>query len=305
MSSVNQPFLEDGDSSDDVSVTSTVDGDNGITYPLERIVAEQEVEERDLENGSVIRSTEYLVKWQGYSEEENTWEPEDHFDEGLEQTKLDWASYKMRLARGLQVDWQFDLDAWQERQDQREEEKALRHERRRRKRIKLGMPVSPILEQEQESEATSVPGTASRNSLHDGITSGRRHSNVIEDSSDSDTPLSRKRLKNQQVHRDAKRRSLDIRAKRGKAVPINRRQVTKGPVRKVQPTPTSFFSTIGRSSVVASKTPLQPLEIPLRPIASSAVSPQAGTGPPASMAQCLRPSKAPKKLMNTRGMPFS
>ncbi len=306
MSFVNQPFLEDDDSSDDISVTSTVEGDNDITYPLDRVVAEQQVEEDDLENGNVIRKTYYLVKWQGYSEEENTWEPEDKFDEGLEQTMLDWGSYKMRLARGLQVDWQFDLDAWQERQNQREEEKDLRHERRRQKRIKLGMPVSASLEEERrESEITSVKGTDSNDSLKDGVPHEPGNHKVAEESSDSDAPLSRKRPKMQQFDRDAKRRSLDIKATKGKAVPINKRQTTRVPVRKVQPTPTSFFDTIGRPSVVASKTPLRPLDIPLRPSGSSMVSPQIRTAPLASMAQRLRPSKAPRKLMINKGMPLT
>ncbi len=304
MSFVNQPFLEDDDSSDDISVTSTVEGDNDITYPLDRVVAEQEVEEYDSESGSVIRKTYYLVKWQGYSEEENTWEREDKFDEGLEQTMLDWKSYKMRLARGLQVDWQFDLDAWQERQEQREVEKDLRHERRCKKRIKLGIPVSaPLEEERRESEVTSVKETSSNDSPKNGVSHEQGNNKVAEESSDSDAPLSRKRPKMQQLDRDAKRRSLDIKAKRGKAVPINKMQTTRVPARKVQPTPTSYFDTIGRPSVVAAKKPLTPLDIPLRPIGSSMVSPQARTAPLASMAQRLRPSKAPKKLMITKGMP--
>ena len=123
--------MSDDDDADTVSVTSTATSEKKDTYPLEGILAERE-------NSS--GETEYLVKWEGYPEERNTWEIRENFQD--DQTLLEWGDQKMRITRGHIKP--FDLEAFEERIEKYYAARDKRKRRRYYKRIRLGLPVDPL-----------------------------------------------------------------------------------------------------------------------------------------------------------------
>lgn len=143
--------MSDDDSSDEkISITSTAASEQRETYPLEGIWAERN-------NDGVM---EYLVKWEGYPEEENTWETHESFQDEEDKTFQDWEEQKMRVSRGYIKP--FDVDAWEERLLQWQEATQKRKMRRRNKRIRMGLLVSPLElepdadDDEEDAEDTTV-----------------------------------------------------------------------------------------------------------------------------------------------------
>jgi len=114
---------------DDVSVTSSAVSEMKDQYDLERILAERRTSD----------GRQWLVQWKGYPEERSTWEPRESFP--CEETLDDWQAQKMRIARGY--DKPYDVAAFEERVSAIEHARAMRKAKRRAKRIRLGLPVSP------------------------------------------------------------------------------------------------------------------------------------------------------------------
>ena len=128
-----------GDSTDDdVSVTSSLMSEPREDYPLERILAE-----RVTANGP-----EWLVKWEGYPDERSTWEPESSFT--TSDALFDWQTQKMRINRGY--DKPYNVAAFEKKVKRVEQAQAVRKAKRRAKRIRLGLSVSPDLSEPQSSE---------------------------------------------------------------------------------------------------------------------------------------------------------
>lgn len=121
-------------SSDDdtVSLTSTVLSKHADDeeFSLEGVLAEIEEDGR----------TFYFVKWEGYPEYENSWVLRENFQS--EQTLHDWQDRKMRISRGLEEP--FDLEAFYDRRQEYFDKQDKRKQRRREKRIRLGLPVDPL-----------------------------------------------------------------------------------------------------------------------------------------------------------------
>src|SRR5687768_7642691 len=117
-------------SDDDISITSTVQSELKEEYDVEAILGEWEFEPN---------LTSYLVKWAGYPLERCTWEPPKSFRSA--QTLDDWALKKEAIAQGKEAP--FDFEPLLERIREIDEAQKVRKSKRKAKRIRLGIPVSP------------------------------------------------------------------------------------------------------------------------------------------------------------------
>lgn len=113
---------------DDISVTSTVESETQYEYEVETILAEHQFED----------GVRYLVKWENYPIERNTWEPKESFCD--EQTLLDWEKKKKDIAASKLEG--FDVVSWEDKVEALENARAERKRRRREKRIRLGLDSS-------------------------------------------------------------------------------------------------------------------------------------------------------------------
>lgn len=177
---------------DDISITSTAASEQKEEYEVEGILAEKKWP----------KGIYYLVKWLGYPVERCTWEPPESFCDP--QTLNDWAVKKEAIAQGKEEP--FDVEALQKRQTEIDAARTRRKERRKAKRIRLGIPVSPSLSSgdsevewdldgfivpddvDVDAEAeTSVPAPSQKDiqKRQERKTTHQRHA----DSSDSDVPL--------------------------------------------------------------------------------------------------------------------
>lgn len=109
---------------DDVSVTSTVESEPRSEYEVERILAEDQLDDGKL----------YLVRLAGYPVERSTWEPADAFCD--KQTLTDWENTKAQIDAGKRLP--FDLAAFSRHVDHIERTRAERQRKREAKRRRLG-----------------------------------------------------------------------------------------------------------------------------------------------------------------------
>lgn len=113
---------------DSISITSTAASVKMDEYVVEGIIAERD------DDGIM----EYLVRWEGYPDERCTWETRSNFQED---TMLDWETQKMRVSRGYAQPC--DVEALLDRVEEWIVSTEQRKSRRRAKRLRLGLPVSP------------------------------------------------------------------------------------------------------------------------------------------------------------------
>lgn len=143
-SDIGSPERSDDDSDvDSLSITSTVLSEQRDEYPLEAILAEEKF------NGV----TKYLVKWEGYPEYRCTWETRSNFQDGEDSTFHEWETQKMRVSRGLSKP--FDIPAFRKRVEKWLDSVEQRKSRRRLKRQRMGLPVSPIKYESEDSSTDS------------------------------------------------------------------------------------------------------------------------------------------------------
>ncbi len=152
------PVSSDDDS---ISLTSTAPSEPKDEYLIEGILAERE------EDGT----TRYLVKWEGYPDERCTWEPASSFQD--EQTFHDWQNRKMRTNRGLETP--YNVSALEMRVEDWLEASEKRKARRRAKKIRLGLPLDPGIE-EGNSDHTSSEALEEDHSESDRPSKKRRGS---------------------------------------------------------------------------------------------------------------------------------
>ncbi|EFQ32933.1 chromo domain-containing protein [Colletotrichum graminicola] len=133
-------FVTDDAPSDDdaISINSTLlsEHDSDEEWLVEGIRAQTREDGTD----------RYLVEWTGYPIEEATWEPKENMTDEL---LLEWRDTKARQARGEEEP--FDVAAWQEAVNKRQEDKYQRHHERNIKRKRRGLQLK-LWEGETEAD---------------------------------------------------------------------------------------------------------------------------------------------------------
>ncbi|KAH6851006.1 hypothetical protein B0I37DRAFT_404708 [Chaetomium sp. MPI-CAGE-AT-0009] len=135
-----EPASPYGDESDDsISVTSTVSGhDPDQEFGVENILAQ-----REFEDGNMY----YLVEWTDFPLHESTWEPESNIGADL---KAIWEEDKAKHATGELKP--FDIQRFEDAQEQAKREKMARHRRRNQKRKKLGLELTEPFDKDSSDE---------------------------------------------------------------------------------------------------------------------------------------------------------
>jgi chromo domain-containing protein 1 len=131
-------------SDDDISITSTPGSVQKDEYEVEAVIGERAF------RGNLM----YLVKWAGYPLERCTWEPPNSFCNP--QTLADWEAKMEAIAQKKEKP--FDVDALLKSIDAIEGAKALRRQRRKAKRIRLEIPVSPSVSSGDTEASWSLNG---------------------------------------------------------------------------------------------------------------------------------------------------
>ncbi|KAI9699422.1 MAG: hypothetical protein M1836_003033 [Candelina mexicana] len=137
------PGSPESSEDDSISLNSTVGSEELDEYPVEAILAEQPAE--DGHDGELL----YLAKWDEYPLGRSSWEPITSFHQD---TLREWEDRKMRITRGYEKP--FDVDKFEAAQLDIEQAQLDRRARRRAKKIKLGLPVSPLASASEENNET-------------------------------------------------------------------------------------------------------------------------------------------------------
>lgn len=178
------------DDLDDVSVTSSHSSHGDKVWEYECILAErtQRVEVEDEQRRPrKVQKKFYLVQWVGWHILESTWTEEDKLLEGAEQAKFDWEHHCMKQLRGREAP--FDIAKFEVDQKRYMEDKALRHERKRAKRIRLGLSVKPLLESDDEDDDDFECNDESEDDVEELRTRPPSRRAPLDESSDDDEPL--------------------------------------------------------------------------------------------------------------------
>ena len=168
-SSTEADSEETSDASDGaLSLTSTIQSEPQVEYPLEGILAERVI--------AGVR--EYLVKWEGYPDERCTWEPEENFQN--DSTLPEWIKQKARIEEGAAQP--YDVEALEARIERWKNETLDRKARRRQRRLELSVATNlaqgeDYLENEALRNVTlSNESDDDGDRLLDGNEQGRRNS---------------------------------------------------------------------------------------------------------------------------------
>ena len=212
---------ESDDSNDDsISLTSTVESEAQEEYPVDRILAEWEGDYVD--NGTIGSGKVFLVAWEGYDVLRSSWEPASHFVEGYHGALEEWEQHQMEVQRGQAE--AFDSVKWQKDVDKQTWECERRKRKRAKKRDKLAqyeqyqqLPdatqarIASMLRQEVKS-TVSGPSQEAQDpvlSLQEATLPTSPDERSVDDGSDSDVPIIRKRQKQQLVASNSARKSQD------------------------------------------------------------------------------------------------
>lgn len=112
--------------------------DEDASWPLDYILAEADTDIPD-EEGNTTRVRKYLVKWTGYSKAKATWQKRADFVGDAESVFFAWQASRMREVRGHRDE--FDLGAYQRYLDAIDHAKQRRHEKRNKRRKRLGLDL--------------------------------------------------------------------------------------------------------------------------------------------------------------------
>ncbi|CAH0055433.1 unnamed protein product [Clonostachys solani] len=139
VSTPNDVEMPDADPADDdnLSLTSTIADEinSDEEWTAEGIIAE----------GRVNGVKHWLVEWTGYPLAEATWEPRTHVKGHLLRT---WRKRKVRQERGEEE--RFDLNIWRNALSELLHAKGARHEKRNKKRLRMGLAPSTWVQSVEE-----------------------------------------------------------------------------------------------------------------------------------------------------------
>ncbi|KAK5684709.1 hypothetical protein LTR17_027119 [Elasticomyces elasticus] len=151
-----RPRLPIEEESDDASVGSNTTEEaeqEEKSYHVDKILAESHNHEGSGE-------TKYLLKWEGYEDHWNTWEPRDHIESPVLFDQ--WEETKVRIRSREEVP--FDLEGWNAMMLKRWEDSCEKARRRKNKRRRRGIPVSSS-EDECEGDEVEIMESPKRKRL--------------------------------------------------------------------------------------------------------------------------------------------
>ncbi|KAF2182796.1 hypothetical protein K469DRAFT_711489 [Zopfia rhizophila CBS 207.26] len=151
--------LDDGYDTDTISVTSTLASVFADEYPAEDVLAEGYVEGEGMK---------YLIKWEGYDIHRCTWEPEAN----LAETNLlaDWEEKKRSYQGNFEIFNTRNTDLFEVAWRRADAAKASRQEKRRKKRIKLGLLQESTENMRVHESDDDAPLISTSKNHHSGIT---------------------------------------------------------------------------------------------------------------------------------------
>ncbi|KAI9716940.1 MAG: hypothetical protein M1812_005089 [Candelaria pacifica] len=159
------PGSPEASDDDSISLTSTIGSERFDEYIVDAILAEDPLERGH--SGPLV----YLAKWEGYPLNRSTWEPIDSFSED---TLQEWQDQKMRITRGYEKP--FDIKKFEAGQAKIEQAQLDRQARRRAKKIKLGLPVPPLVSASEDSDEAEEEEEEEEESAEEALQSSPRKS---------------------------------------------------------------------------------------------------------------------------------
>ncbi|KAK7557117.1 hypothetical protein BKA81DRAFT_380648 [Phyllosticta paracitricarpa] len=166
-------WRDDTSECSDISLASTVESEPAEDYIVDCVVARRPDGDGDYE---------YLVRWEGYPEHRNTWEPVSSFLSEQAVKEL----WKERLQNErLGKTPPFDLDAWERDQYERQLAAERRKEERRKKRADKAAKAKRAINVPEKRKLDASPSGTHH------PTKGRQSKRpvVLDESSDDDIPL--------------------------------------------------------------------------------------------------------------------
>jgi Chromo (CHRromatin Organisation MOdifier) domain len=141
--------FDDTSDDDSISTTSTAPSDYNEDYAVEKILAERYSKTLEGEK-------EYLVKWEGYEEHRNSWEPRENFHDP--ETLLTWEASKARQEQGLEPYYDIDaLEALIERiANEKKDRQQRRRAKRRRQKSRIGSRKKPRTSLQRNSREAPI-----------------------------------------------------------------------------------------------------------------------------------------------------
>lgn len=189
-------YAQTSDATNDIGLSDTEESQYGENqeWQMDNILAQTKIWEED-DNGVGEYQDSYLVKWTGYSIYKATWEPKEHFVNAAEVLHL-WQDRKMRQLRGGESE--FDVERFEDKQDQIQDKRRRRHQRRNRKRRMMGLTEKLYDDGDQEADdeddgdvfhADETATPVSESDDDRPLSMGRRKRSATMTTSDSDQTM--------------------------------------------------------------------------------------------------------------------
>ncbi|KAK8220658.1 hypothetical protein IWZ01DRAFT_14692 [Phyllosticta capitalensis] len=254
-------WADDASDCSDISLTSTIESEPADDYDVDCIIARSPDDDGDFS---------YLVRWEGYPDHRNTWEPVESFASKEAVDQLWQERLEAEMAGRTPP---FDVDAWQKDQNQRQIAKERRKEKRRQKRAKKRAGRLSIARNVPEKRIPSALST-----VPDHPINKRRPRAVVPDDSEDDIPLVKRRSTNSLPQLQDKPKPASFPSQAG-------------------PRPSTLSSSLDRPRPAPTSNPSQPPYKP-RPVAKMVSSAQPSSskagGSISGKAPAVQPAQPPQ-----------